>query len=102
MNRQLINQELARFGITEDQYVTYFVSLLRQKPFDEVLNQNKIIFHLDREAIIALEHVDRAKGTVEYEPMEIRDILRITESGEFLERMKERAFGKFYARMKYC
>ena len=58
---------------------------------------------MDREDIVTLEHTDRDKGIVEYEHLEYRDALRITESGEFLERMKKLAFGEpTYLRFKFC
>jgi hypothetical protein len=103
MDRDLINQELARFGVSEERYISLFVSLLQKIPFSQASTERSMTFYMDREDIFTLEHPDRDKGTVEYEHLEYRDALRITESGEFLERMKKLAFGeKTYPRLKYC
>lgn len=100
MNRQLINQELERFGIPEDVYVGNFLNLFSLMSLEEAKKVGSVTINFGRSHIAMENQPDLEEGVIMI-PEVHTDILRITEQGEFLERMKELAFGEFYSRFRY-
>lgn len=100
MNRQLINEELARFSITENEYISLFVDVLREMPIEDAKKVGSFEISFPRGYIVMENQPDLEEGVI-LRPEIHTDILKITEQDEFLEKMKELAFGKFYSRSRY-
>ena len=100
MNRDMVNRELERFGVTEEIYTALLVDRLRKKPFDEAIRGDSITAKFIKSYIIAESYIDPVKGLIHEEPEEHKEILVIEEQGEFLEKIKELVFGKIYMRFR--
>ncbi|MBW2978163.1 hypothetical protein KY331_04925 [Candidatus Woesearchaeota archaeon] len=95
MDRQLINQELAKFGIQEDDYIGCFLDLFSQMPPEEAKTVRSVQINLDRS--YPVENQPNLEGGI-IVPEIHTDVLKITEQGEFLERMKKLVLGESYSR----
>jgi len=100
-NRKLINNVLEKYGIPREVYESILVQILRNQVVPEdAAKKDSMRFYLGKEFAYLIESKNLSNGTVEYDASDSLFGLIITESGEFLEKIKRRAYGTCHLRYK--
>ena len=94
MERDEVNKKLNLLGLSESQYESIFVHQLKNhEPVEDAQNAVSFGVEIARKPYLSGESYWGPDGYVEEEPKMHVDFVRITETGDFLEKMKRLAFG---------
>ena len=96
MDRTLINQELEKFGLMPEEYISFLAHMLENEPPQDIAKADFLTVRFNRDRIE--ENIDSGKEAVSQDPEAHSYYLEITEKGDFLEMIKEKVLGISYAR----
>ena len=92
-DRELVDRELRNFGISPKLYEAMLVASFKKIPYEKAKEMDTAGMTLKKRIREAADSYIGPEGIVHEEPSEHTYILSITETGEFLDRIKSLAYG---------